>query len=75
MKLEQANYLGSGDRLRVLPEGLERHGIQTQNPVGSYVSQFESPKLGRLVVVRLDEGETRGFRLDEVELLGRKAAC
>lgn len=75
MNLQQANYLGSGDRLKILPEGLERHGIRPENPVGTYVSQFDSPKLGRLVVVRLDEGETRGFRLDEVELLGRKAPC
>jgi hypothetical protein len=74
MNLEQANYLGSGDRLQVLPEGLRRHGIETRNPVGTYVSQFDSPKHGRLVVVRLDEGETRGFKLDEVEILGRRKA-
>jgi hypothetical protein len=75
MKREQANYLGSGDRLRVLPAGLERHALENDNPVGTYVSQFDSPKLGRLVLVRLDSGETRGFRLDEVELLDRKRAC
>lgn len=75
MKLEQANYLGSGDRLKVLPDGLERHGIVSQAPIGTYVSQFDSPKLGRLVVVRLDGGETRGFALDEVELLGRRTPC
>jgi hypothetical protein len=75
MKLEQANYLGSGDRLRVLPDGLARHDIESENPVGTYVSQFESPKRGRLVVVRLDDGRTFGFQLDEVELLARKTAC
>jgi hypothetical protein len=73
MKLEQANYLGAGDRLRVLAPGLERHGLDTPDPVGTYVSQFESPKLGRLVIVRLDSGETFGFPLDEVELLGRRS--
>ena len=74
MKNEQANYLGSGDRLRVLATGLERHQLETDNPVGTYVSQFDSPKQGRLVVVRLDDGPTYGFRLDEVELLRRQSA-
>jgi hypothetical protein len=75
MKREQANDLGSGDRLRVLPAGLERHAIASAEPVGTYVSQFDSPRHGRLVVVRLDGGETCGFRLDEVELLGRRSPC
>jgi hypothetical protein len=75
MNVEQANYLGSGDRVRVLPDGLDRHDVQTDNPVGTYVSQFESPKRGRLVVVRLDNGQTLGFQLDEVELLTRKSTC
>lgn len=75
MTLAEANYLGSGTRLKVLSEGLERHGIGSRNPIGTYVSQFDSPKLGRLVVVRLDEGEMRGFRLAEVELLGRRTVC
>ena len=75
MDVEQANYLGSGDRLKILPAGLERHGIHSNNPVGTYISQFESPKNGRLVIVRLDDGNTRGFRLDEVELLGRQTPC
>ena len=75
MKLEQANYLGSGDRLKILAEGLQRHRVDTDNPVGTYVSQFESPKLGRLVIVHIDNDETYGFRLDEVELLGRHSAC
>lgn len=75
MTLDEANHLGSGARLKVLPEGLERHGIPSQNPVGTYVAQFDSPKLGRLVVVRLDQGETRGFQLAEVELLGRRTVC
>lgn len=75
MTLEEANYLGSGARLKVLPEGLERHGIDAQNPVGTYVSQFDSPRHGRMVVVRLDEGETRGFRLAEVDLLGGRTDC
>ncbi len=74
MNTDQANYLGSGDRLKVLASGLERHGIESDNPVGTYVSQFESPKRGRLVVVRLDGGQTLGFQLDEVELLGRRTA-
>ena len=75
MNVEQANYLGSGDRVKVLADGLERHGVETDNPVGTYVSQFESPKRGRLVVVRLDNGQTLGFQLDEVELLTRESAC
>lgn len=75
MNIEQANYLGSGDRLRVLAEGIERHTIATDSPVGTYVSQFDSPKRGRLVVVRLDDGQTLGFQLDEVELLARRTAC
>ena len=75
MNLEQANYLGSGDRLRVLPDGITRHDVETDNPVGTYVSQFESPKRGRLIVVRLDDGPTLGFQLDEVELLARRTAC
>ena len=75
MTLEQANYLGSGARLKILPAGLERHDIETSNPVGTYVSQFESPKRGRLLVVRLDSGAMRGFQLEEVELLGRQTAC
>ncbi len=75
MNVEQANYLGSGDRLKVLPDGLARHDLETDNPVGTYVSQFESPGRGRLVVVRLDDGRTLGFQLDEVELLRRRPAC
>ena len=75
MNVEQANYLGSGDRVKVLAEGLERHHVATDNPVGTYVSQFDSPKRGRLVVIRLDDGQTLGFQLDEVELLTRKTAC
>ena len=74
MKLAQANYLGSGDRLEILAAGLERHDIDTTNPVGTYVSQFESPKRGRLIIVRIDNDETWGFQLDEVELLGRRSA-
>lgn len=75
MKLEQANYLGSGDRLEILAAGLERQGIRSANPVGTYVSQFESPQRGRLIIVRIDNAETYGFQLDEVELLGRRSAC
>ena len=75
MKLEHANYLGSGDRLEILAAGLERHGIDSAGPVGTYVSQFESPRRGRLIIVRIDDGETYGFQLDEVELLGRRSAC
>jgi hypothetical protein len=75
MKLEQANYLGSGDRLEILAAGLERHGIDTEAAVGTYVSQFESPKRGRLIIVRIDNAETYGFQLDEVELLGRRSGC
>ena len=75
MNNQQANYLGSGARLKISSEGLERHGIDTDNPVGTYVSQFESPKMGRLVIVHLDNGENYGFQLGEIELLGRKTAC
>ena len=72
---QQANHLGAGDRLRISPDGLERHGIDAENRAGTYVSQFESPKDGRLVIVRLDGGGTFGFRLDEVQLRGRQAPC
>lgn len=75
MKLQQANYLGSGDRLEILAAGLERHDIGTADAVGAYVSQFESPKRGRLIIVRVDNGEAYGFQLDEVKLLGRRSAC
>ena len=70
MNLEQANRLGSGDRLRVGTAGLERHGLGGDRKDGTYVSQFESPKNGRMVVVRLEGDAVYGFRLDEVELLG-----
>ena len=70
MTLQEANHLGSGDRLVVMDAGLNRHGVGAEDGSGVYVSQFESQKNGRMVIVRLDIGETYGFRLDEVELLG-----
>lgn len=76
MTVEEANYLGPGDALRVSAEGLQRHGLDGRSVQGSYVSQFESPKQGRLVVVRLPDTRAFGFRLEELEivrLLRRKA--
>lgn len=69
MTTEEANSLGPGDRLRVFPDGLTRHGLPAKPDAGTYVSQFESPVHGRLVVVRLDDGGAYGFRTDELERL------
>ena len=69
MTIEEANYLTSGDRLRVSTGGLARHGVESGSGDGTYVSQFESPNQGRLVVVNLQDRGSYGFRLDELELL------
>jgi len=69
MTVEEANYLSTGDRLRVTHEGLSRHDLQSRSDEGTYVSQFESPNQGRLVVVRLTNGNAYGFRLDELDTL------
>jgi hypothetical protein len=69
MTVEEANYLGPGDALRVNAEGLHRHGLEGRSAQGSYVSQFESPKNGRLIVVRLPDTRAFGFRLDELEIV------
>ena len=69
MTIEEANYLSAGDRLRVSSRGLSRHDAQEASGEGSYVSQFESPGQGRLVVVKLESGGTFGFRLDELEVV------
>ena len=69
MTIEEANYLSTGDRLRVNAEGLSRHQLQGTAADGTYVSQFESPNQGRLVVVRLRAGGAFGFRLDELYVL------
>ncbi len=79
MTVEEANYLSTGDRLHVNGDGLSRHDLQGKAADGTYVSQFESPKLGRLVVVKLRQGGAFGFRLDELEVLRhrvrKKDAC
>ncbi len=69
MTVEEANYLSTGDRLRVSAGGLSRHHLQGKAADGTYVSQFESPKQGRLVVVKLRDGGAFGFRLDELEVV------
>ncbi len=69
MTVEEANYLSTGDRLRVNADGLSRHQLQGKAADGTYVSQFESPKQGRLVVVSLRAGGAFGFRLDELDVL------
>lgn len=65
----QANLLEGGDRLRVRREGLLRHDLheETEALEGTYVSQFDSPRHGRLVVVHLPGRGNYGFRLDELE--------
>lgn len=67
MTLKRANRLRSGERLRVSADGLSRHGLPGDPRVGEYVSQFESPVHGRMVIVHLDDRGNHGFRLDEVE--------
>jgi len=69
MTVEEANYLGPGDALRVSIEGLVRHGLEGRSVQGSYVSQFESPKKGRLIIVRLPDTRAYGFCLDELEIV------
>lgn len=69
MTVEEANYLGPGDELRISAEGLERHGLEGRGAAGAYVSQFDSPKNGRLVIVRLADQGSYGFRLEELEIV------
>jgi hypothetical protein len=69
IKLHQANYLTSGIRMLVSEEGLSRHGLSSEWTRGTYVSQFESPVHGRMVIVELDDDGAYGFKLDELELL------
>ena len=69
MTLEQANYLTSGVRMLVSDDGLARHGLSSEWTRGTYVSQFESPVHGRMVVVDLDDDGAYGFRLGEIEPL------
>ena len=52
MSVEEANYLSTGDHLRINADSLSRQELQGKAADGTYVSQFESPKQGRLVVVR-----------------------
>ncbi len=68
MTVEEANYLGPGDAVRVSVEGLQRHGLEGRSVQGNYVSQFESPKNGRLIIIRLPDTRAYGFRLDELEI-------
>ena len=69
MTAEEANYLGPGDELRISAEGLQRHDLEGRGAAGAYVSQFDSPKNGRLVIVRLAGQGSYGFRLDELEVV------
>jgi hypothetical protein len=69
MNLEQANYLTGGTRMLVSADGLIRHGLSSEWTRGTYVSQFESPVHGRMVIVDLDDDGAYGFRLEELELL------
>ncbi|MFQ5742429.1 MAG: hypothetical protein ACE5HV_02440 [Acidobacteriota bacterium] len=69
MDLTRANYLSSGERLRVSKSGLARHDLAEEPNEGTYVSQFESPVHGRMVVVRMDHDGAYGFSLKELEVL------
>ena len=69
MTLEQANYLTSGLRMLVSENGLARHGLSSEWTRGTYVSQFESPSHGRMVIVNLDDDGAFGFHLGEIDLL------
>jgi len=69
MTLEQANFLTSGLRMLVSENGLARHGLSSEWTRGTYVSQFESPVHGRMVIVNLDDDGAFGFRLREIDLL------
>jgi len=69
MTLEQANYLTSGLRMLVSENGLARHGLSSEWTRGTYVSQFESPSHGRMVIVNLDDDGAFGFHLGEIGLL------
>ena len=69
MTLEQANYLTSGLRILVSECGLTRHRLSSEWTRGTYVSQFESPVHGRMVIVNLDDDGAFGFQLEEIELL------
>ena len=69
MTFEQANYLTSGLRMLVSEDGLARHGLSSEWTRGTYVSQFESPVHGRMVIVNLDDDGAYGFHLGEIDLL------
>jgi hypothetical protein len=69
MTLEQANYLTSGLRMLVTDDGLARHGLSSEWTRGTYVSQFDSPVHGRMVIVDLDDDGAFGFHLGEIDLL------
>ena len=69
MTLEQANYLTGGLRMLVSEDGLARHGLSSEWTRGTYVSQFESPAHGRMVIVNLDDDGAFGFQLGEIDLL------
>jgi len=68
MTLEQANYMTSGLRMLVSEDGLARHNLSSGWTRGTYVSQFESPVHGRMVIVNLDDDGAYGFHLGEIEL-------
>lgn len=68
MTVREANYLTGGARLRVLKAGLERHGLESEDREGNYISQFESPAHGRMIIVDLSGDGAFGFALEELEL-------
>lgn len=67
LALPDANLLRSGTRLKVLRRGMVRQDLEGESAEGRYVSQFDSPVHGRLVVVHLPGRGNYGFRLDELE--------
>jgi len=67
LALATANLLRSGTRLKVLRPGMVRHDLEGESAEGRYVSQFDSPVHGRMVVVHLPGRGNYGFRLDELQ--------
>lgn len=64
--LADANLLRSGTLLKVLRPGMVRQDLEGESAEGTYVSQFDSPTHGRMVVVHLPGRGNFGFRLDEL---------
>lgn len=66
LSLADANVLRSGTRLKVQRGGMMRQDLEGESAEGRYVSQFESPVHGRMIVVHLPGRGNFGFRLDEL---------